>query len=245
MNSLPLDFLDSDQNDNSKTVDSIVNHLGELCSMINESTDTNADISLESLREALQQIHSYASSILEIHRDMYHAAVDEGRLRKAEAAMTAHIINDRSSSSSAKMTPERIQRLSLFRVKQYFQQIDMVKKELDLWCTSGSTSTSNTSDLSGRESALDPNWQICTPLEVGDVCEAELGGAYFAAKVTKIVGDKYNVEFFDGDRFDGLERHQIKLYQPPSLDKSNIDTGGLTKKEIKRLQKKMEKKQVK
>jgi hypothetical protein len=245
MNSLPLDFLDSDQNDNSKTVDSIVNHLGELCSMINESTDTNADISLESLREALQQIHSYASSILEIHRDMYHAAVDEGRLRKAEAAMTAHIINDRSSPSSAKMTPERIQRLSLFRVKQYFQQIDMVKKELDLWCTSGSTSTSNTSDLSGRESALDPNWQICTPLEVGDVCEAELGGAYFAAKVTKIVGDKYNVEFFDGDRFDGLERHQIKLYQPPSLDKSNIDTGGLTKKEIKRLQKKMEKKQVK
>jgi hypothetical protein len=77
------------------------------------------------------------------------------------------------------------------------------------------------------------------------VCEAELGGAYFAAKVTQIVGNKYNVEFFDGDRADGLERHQIKLYQPPSLDKSNIDTGGLTKKEIKRLQKKTEKKQVK
>ena len=246
MNSLPLDFLDSDRNDYSKTMDSIVNHLGELCSMINESTDTNADIiSLESLREAFQQIHSYASSILEIHRDMYIAAIDEGRLRKAEAAMTAHIINDSNSSSSAKMTPERIQRLSLFRVKQYFQQIDTVKKELDLWCTTGSTSTSRTSDLSGTESALDPNWRICTPLEVGDVCEAELGGAYFAAKVTKIVGDKYNVEFFDGDRLDGLERHQIKLYQPPSLNKSNIDTGGLTKKEIKRLQKKMEKKQVK
>ena len=241
MDALPLDFLDQNSN---PSVDSIVNHLGELCSMINKSTDTNTDISLESLREALQQIHSYASSILEIHRDMYLAAAEEGRLRKAEAAMTAHI-NDSCSSISAKMTPERIQRLSLFRVKQFFQQIDSVKKELDLWCTSGSTSVSSTSYLTGTESALDPNWQFSTPLRVGDVCEAELGGAYFAAKVTQIVGNKYNVEFFDGDRADGLERHQIKLYQPPSLDKSNIDTGGLTKKEIKRLQKKTEKKQVK
>lgn len=243
MDALPLDFLDQNSN---PTVDSIVNHLGELCSMINESTDTNTDISLESLRQALQQIHSYASSILEIHRDMYLAAAEEGRLRKAEAAMKAHI-NDSNSSISVKMTPERIQRLSLFRVKQFFQQIDTVKKELDLWCTSGSASVSSTSYLTGTESALDPNWQFSTPLQVGDVCEAELGGAYFAAKVKQIVGDKdkYNVEFFDGDCANGLERHQIKLYQPPSLDKSSTNTAGLTKKELKRLQKKTEKKQVK
>ena len=78
-------------------------------------------------------------------------------------------------------------------------------------------------------------------LQVGDECEAELGGAFSLAKVSQVVGDKYCVQFFDGDRAD-LEREQIKMLKPPSPVKDEIDTTGLTKKEIKRLQKKTEKK---
>merc|ERR1711971_101126 len=104
-------------------------------------------------------------------------------------------------------------------------------------------------DSSGksRESQLDPNWQFTAPLKNGDEVEADLGGAFFAAKISQVVGNTYNVVFFDGDRIDGLERDQIKLLKPPSIDSDEIeiDTSGLTKKEIKRLKKKMEKKKRK
>jgi hypothetical protein len=241
MDALPLEFLDISPDDNTSTVDAIVNQLEKLCSVVNESSVDSAAIPSQSLAEALKRIHSYGTSILEIHRDMYLAAVEEGRLRKAEAAMTSHI-KDSSSSTSARLTPEQIQRLSLFRVRPFFQKIDAVKKELDHWCLSGGTSASSISDPYGEDSSLDPNWQFSAPLQVGDECEAELGGAFFPAKVSQVVGDKYGVHFFDGDRADGLERDQIKLLKPPSPEKDEIDTTGLTKKELKRLQKKMEKK---
>lgn len=241
MDALPLDFLHMSPNDNPTTVGPIVSQLGKLCSVVNESAGDSTAISTESLLEALTRIHSYGSSILEIHRDMYLAAVEEGRLRKAEAAMTSHI-KDSSSSTKVKLTPEQIQRLSLFRVRPFFQKIDAGQKELADWCLSGSTSASSISDPSDRDSILDPNWRFSAPLQVGDECEAELGGAFFAAKVSQVVGDKYNVQFFDGDRADGLERDRIKLLKPPSPERDKIDTAGLTKKEIKRLQKKTEKK---
>ena len=227
---LPVEFLDLSPNDNPSTIDPIVDQLGKLCAVVNESAGDSVAISSESLTEALKRIHSYGTSVLEIHRNMYLAAVEEGRLRKAEAAMTSQI-KDSSSSTSVKLTPERIKRLSLFRVRPFFQSIDVVKKELDHWCLS-----------SDEDSLLDPNWRFSVPLQVGDECEAELGGALFPAKVSQIVGDKYCVQFFDGDRADGLEREQIKMLKPPSPESDEIDTTGLTKKEIKRLQKKTEKK---
>ena len=72
--------------------------------------------------------------------------------------------------------------------------------------------------------------------------EADLGGAFFEGKIAQVVGNTYNVVFFDGDRENGLARDQIKLLKPPSVDNDGIDTTGLTKKEIKKLKKKMEKK---
>jgi hypothetical protein len=240
MDALPLDFLDLSPNDNPNTVDPIVNQLGKIFTSVNELKGDTATISRDSLVEVLKRIHSYGSSILEIHRDMYLTAVEEGRLREAEAAMTSHIKDSRSNS--VKLTPDQIRRLSLFRVRPFFQKIDAAKKELDDWCLSGGTSVPSISDNSDENTLLDPNWQFSSPVQVGDECEAVLGGAFFAARVSRVVGDKYDVQFFDGDRADGLERDQIKLLKPPSPENVEIDTTGLTKKEIKRLMKKMEKK---
>jgi hypothetical protein len=241
MDALPLDFLDLSPSEYPSILDPIVRQHEKIFATLNESTGDSAVISNPNLVEVLKRIHSYGSSILEIHRDMYLAAVEEGRLRESEAAMTSHI-KDTSSSTSAKLTPDQIQRLSLFRVRSFFQKMDASKNELDHWCHSGGTSASRISDHSDDDSLLDPNWQFTSPVQVGDECEADLGGAFFAAKVSQVVGDKYNVHFFDGDRADGLERNQIKLLKPPSPEKEEIDTTGLTKKEIKRLQKKNEKK---
>ena len=214
---------------------------------MNEATDdSGAAISSDCLREALERIHSYGSSILDIHRDMYLAAVEEGRLRQAEAAMTAHI-KDSSSSSKILMTPERMQRLSLFRVRPFFEKIDAAKKELEQWCISGNSSGSTSSaDISDKAptSQLDPNWQFTAPLKVNDEVEADLGGAFFAGKIAQVVGNTYNVVFFDGDSENGLKRDQIKLLNPPAAE-DEIDTTGLTPKEIKKLKRKMQKKKGK
>ena len=144
------------------------------------------------------------------------------------------------------MTPERMQRLSLFRVRPFFEQIDAAKKELEQWCLSGGTPASGSSGTEAQTPQLDPNWQFTSQLKVGDEVEADLGGAFFEAKISQVTGNLYNVVFFDGDRLNGLERNQIKLLNPPAVDSDmNFDTTGLTKKEIKKLKRKMEKEKKK
>lgn len=239
MDALPLDFLDLSPEDSPALLNSIVKDLEQLCSMVTESTSDSTTITSESLLEALKRIHFYGSAILDIHRDMYVAAVEEGRLRKAEAAMTAHMPG---TTTKVKMSPERVQRLSLFRVRPFFEKINEAKKELEHWCVSGGAPASSTLGSSDELPPLDSNWQYTAPLALGDECEADLGGAFFAAKISQIIGNKYNVVFFDGDRADGLERSQIKLSKLPTPFNDEIDTTGLTKKEIKRLMKKMDKK---
>lgn len=244
IDALPLDFLDTRPKDNPKFANAIVNRLENLCSTVNEATGDDTVVSSDALHEALERTHEYGASILDIHRDMYLAAVEEGRLRKAEAAMTAHVTKD--STKKIMMTPERMQRLSLFRVRPFFEQIDAAKKELEQWCLSGGTPASGSSGTEAQTPQLDPNWQFTSQLKVGDEVEADLGGAFFEAKISQVTGNLYNVVFFDGDRLNGLERNQIKLLNPPAVDSDmNFDTTGLTKKEIKKLKRKMEKEKKK
>merc|ERR1712032_581282 len=147
----------------------------------------------------------------------YLAAVEEGRLRAAEAAMTAHVKGPNSNPKIG-MSPERMRRLSLFRVRPFFQKIDDAKKELEWWCMAEITSP-RTSKPSFEDplSPLDSNWPFTAPLSVGDEVEADLGGAFFSAKVSRIVsGNSYDVTFFDGDSANGLTRDQVKLLKLPS-----------------------------
>ena len=240
VDALPLEFLDIVPSDSPEFMNGVAQQLARGCNMVDEATGQSAELSEASYVEALEQIHSYGSAILDIHRDMYLAAVEEGRLRKAEAAMTAHLRP--KDDGQVIMSPERMQRLSLFRVRPFFEQIDSLKKDLNNWCLSGeSISQENSSS-----SQLDPNWQFTSPLKVGDEVEADLGGAFFAGKIAHVTGSTYNVVFFDGDREDGLERDQIKLLNPPTAaDDDEFDTTGMTPKEIKKMRKKMEKKKRK
>jgi hypothetical protein len=83
-------------------------------------------------------------------------------------------------------------------------------------------------------------------VKVGDSVEADLGGAYFAARVTRISSDgsSYDVQFFDGDSETGLPRSMIRLLDPPSTPKQT-ETGTkpsqMTAKQLRRSKKKQEK----
>jgi len=247
MDALPLKFLDIVPGDSPDFMNDIARQLSMRCDAVNKAMEQEAEqqqLSESSYVEALERIHSYGSAILEVHRDMYLAAVQEGRLRKYEDSLTAHLKpkdDDNNAREVVTMTPERMQRLSLFRVRPFFEQIDSLKKELNEWCLSGGSSANQKDSPSSQ---LDSNWQFTAPLKVGDKVEADLGGVFFAAKIAQVTGNTYNVVFFDGDRENGLQRDQIKLLKAPTTTSSEdgFDTTGMTPKEIKRMRKKMEKK---
>lgn len=107
------------------------------------------------------------------------------------------------------------------------------KAELVQWSYAGKVS-----DGSAR---LPEDWAFSLPLKVGDQVEADLGGAFFPATVTRAAQNSYDVKFFDGDVESGLERSMLKLLTPPAETSDEADTANMTKKQLKRWKKEQEK----
>ena len=240
LSSLPLGFLDDDAMGGDKIAENVAQELQQLCHTVDADTALAAEkVDPNIWKDTTNRIRKQGMDIFDVHRDMYLAAIQEGEVRAAEEKMEAAL----NSDGSVAMTPERMQRLSLFRVKKFYDQINDIKAEFLQW----SHEYLSTADDSGSsEGGLPANWEFTLPVKVGDNVEADLGGAFFPATVTKVVGNKYDVQFFDGDQMAGLDRDMVKLLVPPKEDKADslldgIDTTGLTKKELKRLRKKQEK----
>ena len=158
--------------------------------------------------------------------------------------MTAHLKGEALERARG-MTPEKMQRLSLFRVRDYYEKINASKEALVNWSKSGTKVGGD--GAASASGGLPANWEYTVPLQVGDEVEADLGGAMFPARVSAVTGNTYSVEYFDGDKDGGLERSMIKLLKPPAAasDEDELDIGdttGLTPKEIKKLKKKAQKK---
>jgi len=227
---LPLGLLDED--DKAKPIlDEMASELERISRAVDDETASAVDESV--WRETAERVRQQGVELLNIHRDMYMAAIEEGRTREAEEAMTAHL----DKSVRRTMTPERIQRLSLFRVKRYFDEIDKSKKALLEWSYAGEKPSNGDGTYQG---SLSDNWAFTLPVKVGDQVEADLGGAFFPATVCRASGEMYDVTFFDGDQETGLDRSQIKLLSPPAPT-DDVDTSKMTKKELKRSKKKQEK----
>lgn len=229
---LPLGLLDEDEKA-APHVEKATRELERISREVDQNTANMVDPVI--WRETIDRIRQQGRELLEIHRDMYLAAIQEGEARDAEDAMTAHL----DSSHRRVMTPERMQRLSLFRVKRYFDQINDSKQALKEWSFSGKRSGD---DQAGAAPTLPEDWAFTMPVSVGQQVEANLGGAFFAARVIRASGGTYDVEFFDGDRELGLERSQIKLMSPPDMvAESDIDLSEMTPKQRKRWKKQQEK----
>jgi hypothetical protein len=208
----------------------VIEHVAAELERISREVDetTASAVGASVWREAVERLRTQGMELLDIHRDMYLAALEEGQIRDEEAAMTAHL----GQAVRRAMTPERMQRLSLFRVKRYFDQIDASKKALQQW--------SYARVEPEGEGDLADNWALTMPVKVGDQVEADLGGAFFPATVSRASGGTFDVNFFDGDRETGLERNQIKLLAPPA-PQGDINTSNMTPKQLKRWKKQQEK----
>ena len=227
---LPLGFLGPGSTD--ELVDTVTARLKELSKAVDPETFQAVEDSV--WRETVEELKSKGNELLEIHRDMYLAALEEGITRKTEDAMTAHLGNKKRV-----MTPERMQRLSLFRVQKYYEKINASKAALLQWSYEGKSTSSSSAP------ALPDNWAFTLPVKVGDQVEADLGGAFFSATVTRVLpGNKYDVQFFDGDQESGMDRSMLKLMVPPDMSGSDddVDTSQMTPKQLKRWKKAQKKK---
>lgn len=227
LDALPLGLLDDNEQGQA-----LLEQASEKVQRISREVDeeTAALVDEQIWKDTTARVRQEGMELLEIHRDMFLAAIEEGRAREAEDVITAHLEGPR------KMTQERIARLSCFRVKEYFDKMNESMKDMLDWSNAGTKS-------SGGKGALPENWAFTLPVSVGDAVEADLGGAFFPATIVSVQGDKYDVQFFDGDR-EILERSQIKLTTPPAQEEE-VDTSNMTPKQLKRWKKQQEKKNKK
>ena len=228
MDALPMGFLDDSAGEDE--VNRVCSELERISKAVDESV--HSKVSGHVWKETTERLQRHGKELLDIHRDMYLAAVDEGRNRDAENAMMAHI----QDANRKGLTPEQMQRLSVFRVKRFFDKIEVSSKSLFEWSYAGTASEA----VAGEKSVLPENWAFTMPVKVGDVVDADLGGAYFPATVTRASGNTYDVLFFDGDRDEGLDRSMIKLLNPPVVTEE-VDTSTMTPKQLKRWKKEQEK----
>ena len=234
---IPLGFLDEEPPEDA-TVDAVTAELIRISKEVDTETANTVDESV--WKETVVRLREQGMDLLEIHRDMYLAALEEGTLREEEDAITAHL--DTGSTQKRVMTPERMQRLSLFRVQRFYEKVNDVKAKMVSWSYEGKPAEGNGSSGSA---ALPADWAFTMPVKVGDQVEADLGGAFFPATVSRVAGTKFDVQFFDGDRETGLDRSMIKLLVPPKVDNDEVDTSNMTPKQLKRWKKQQEKKNKK
>jgi hypothetical protein len=230
----PLGFLDEEPPEDA-TVDAVIVELVRIANAVDPETAANVEESI--WRETVERLRQQGMELLDIHRDMYLAAIDEGRTRESEEAMTAHLDNKRKT-----LSPERMQRLSLFRVQRYYEKVNKSKAALVEWSYLGKPAGDSSVPSAA---ALPENWAFTMPIQVGDPVEADLGGALFPATVTRAASNSYDVQFFDGDKEEGLERAMLKLTTPPNLVQDEADTSNMTPKQLKRWKKEQENKNKK
>jgi hypothetical protein len=248
LEALPLGFLDDDKVEGEKMIAQVAARVEAIARRVDETTANAVDTSV--WKEATERLQQHGRELLEIHRDMYLAAIEEGETRAAEAKMTAHLHHDDDETAApavrTTLTPDQIQRLSVFRVKRHFDRIDEAIKSLQTWSYEGKPSATAGA---AAAPALPENWQFTMPLKVGDQVEADLGGAFFPATISRVGpgGSGYDVTFFDGDKETGMDRSLIKLLTPPSLEAEDeeVDTSNMTPKQLKRWKKQQEKKNKK
>merc|ERR1740139_391428 len=186
-----------------------VDHVASKLETIARAVDPQTSLPADAWEETVSHLSRHGCLLLDVHRDMYLAAIQEGR-RRQQGSPSDHV-------------------LAAFRASSHYEKVDAIKKDLMDWSRAG-------------KSALPKDWEYTFPIKIGDEVEADLGGAFFPAAVTRVAGDKYDVRYFDGDEESGVPRSMLKLLTVPVLDEGGEDTSSLTPKQLKKLKKKQGKK---
>lgn len=168
LSAFPLDFLKEDEGSATAIPEeaSVVAVTEEL-KRISKAVDPQTFEQVEDFvwTETVEMLQRQGRELLEIHRDMYLSALEEGRTRESEEAMTAHL-KDTTGARRKTMSPERIQRLSLFRVQRYYEKINKVKADLLQWSYDVKDAPITEGESSGesKKAALPADWAFTMPV---------------------------------------------------------------------------------
>ena len=156
---------------------------------VNIESSCDNTLSLTQCVEVVEHFRGIAQKILNTHKDMYVAAVQEEDIRVSEEG--EWVIGDT-------MTKDRSDRLSIFRVPIYFEQLDEYRDELRTWGMTG-----------GRLGA----WAATQNIVNGDQVEANLDDSvsWLSAKVVEARLDGlFDLQLFDGRVAKGVKRDAMK-----------------------------------
>jgi len=163
--------------------------------------------------ETVSHFQTIGQKIKNSHEDMYIAALEEERRRNVEGGGWAMNVGDI-------MVKERADRLSIFRVPVFFEQLDKLREELRAW---GDRQGNQLTPTRGVVSSH-PTWTPLPMILNGDQVEANLLGigavgnvyagmksSWSSAKIVKVRSDGlFNLQLFDGTVEEGVDRHDIK-----------------------------------
>jgi hypothetical protein len=163
-------------------------------------------LTLDQCLETVIHFQTIAQKIIKSHDGMYIAALEEERRRDVEGGGWAMNVGD-------VMVKERADRLSIFRVPVFFEQLDELREELRAWGDREGDQVTSTGQSSRQP------WMTLPIILNGDQVEANLldnsyAGAkcsWLSAKIVKVRSDGlFNLQLFDGTMEEGVDRHDIK-----------------------------------
>ena len=163
-------------------------------------------LTLDQCLETVIHFQTISQKIIKSHDGMYIAALEEERKRDVEGGGWAMNVGD-------VMVKERADRLSIFRVPVFFEQLDKLREELRAWGDCEGDQVTSRGQSSHRP------WMTLPIILNGDQVEANLldniyAGAkrsWLSAKIVKVRSDGlFNLQLFDGTVEEGVDRHDIK-----------------------------------
>lgn len=172
-----------------KSIEKVALNLLALNERVNIESNCDNALSLTQCVEVVEYFRGIAQKILNTHKDMYVAALQEEDLRVSEEG--GWVVGDN-------MAKERSDRLSIFRVPIFFEQLDRYRDELRTWGMTG-----------GRLGA----WAASQNIVNGDQVEANLDDSvsWSSAKVVEVRRDGlFDLQLFDGRVAKGVKRDDMK-----------------------------------
>ena len=151
--------------------------------------DAAAWLSFDQCVEVVEQFRDVGQKIFDTHAAMYGAAMEEERMRRGEPEWNA----------DETMTKDQSDRLSIFRVPMFLEQLDGFREELRAWSVEGS----------GRRAQV----PIIHSLLDGDQVEVNLEGgiSWIPAMIVNVRADGlFDVQLFNGEESYGIRRAAIK-----------------------------------
>jgi hypothetical protein len=146
------------------------------------------------------QFRDIGQKVLNTHRNMYTSAIAEESVRKIEEGGWPA---EKHSIFSAR---EQIDRLSIFRVPMFFEELDIIRDQLRTW-----------SDEFQRDGGGLGAWAASQSILNGDQVEASDAGdgvgcsGWSPAKVIDARADGlFNLQLFDGSVKKGVRRQDMK-----------------------------------